>query len=60
MSTADAQWLYDQVDVGDVVEVTGTTRVQDDGNGMTLWNIPWEAWLAGSATGTVTTQGASL
>ena len=56
MSTTNAQWLYDQVDVGDVVEVVGTSVPQDAGNGMTLWNIPWEAWLAHSATGAVQTQ----
>ena len=59
MSTANAQWLYDQSDVGDVVEVVGTSRTQDAGNGMTLWNTPWQQWLAGSTTGSVWTQAAT-
>ncbi|MEZ5115500.1 MAG: Ig-like domain-containing protein [Candidatus Nanopelagicales bacterium] len=49
MSTANAQWLYDQTLVGDVVEVTGTSRTQDDGNGITVWNDSFEEWQEGSA-----------
>lgn len=55
MSTSNAQWLYDQTLVGDVVEVTGTSNVQDLGNGITVWNESWPQWLARSATGSVST-----
>lgn len=56
MSTSNAQWLYDQTLVGDVVEVTGTSNVQNLGNGITVWNESWPQWLARSANGTVTTE----
>ena len=55
MSTANALWLYDQSEIGDVVVVTGTSVPQNLGNGITVWNEPWEDWLAGSATGAVMT-----
>ena len=55
MSTSNAQWLYDQTLVGDVVEVTGTSNAQDLGNGITVWNESWPQWLARSATGSVST-----
>ena len=55
MSTANAQWLYDQSSVGDVVEVVGTSVTQNLGNGITVWTEPWEDWLARSAAGPVIT-----
>lgn len=55
MSTSNAQWLYDQTLVGDVVEVTGTSSAQNLGNGITVWNESWPQWLARSATGSVST-----
>lgn len=55
MSTSNAQWLYEQTLVGDVVEVTGTPRTQDLGNGITIWNESWQEWLAKSALGPVLT-----
>lgn len=55
MSTSNAQWLYEQTLVGDVVEITGTPRTQNLGNGITIWNETWEEWLAKSATGSVWT-----
>jgi lipoprotein-anchoring transpeptidase ErfK/SrfK len=58
MSTSNAQWLYDQTNVGDVVEVTGTSNPQNLGNGITVWNETWDEWLAGSKNGTVTTVAA--
>ncbi len=56
MSTSNAQWLYDQTNVGDVVEVTGTDNPQNLGNGITVWNETWDEWLAGSKAGAVTTS----
>ena len=55
MSTSNAQWLYDQTLVGDVVEVSGTGNVQNLGNGITVWNETWPSWLERSATGSVST-----
>lgn len=55
MSTDNARWLYEQTLVGDVVEVRGTGREQDLGNGITLWNERWADWLSRSATGPVMT-----
>jgi lipoprotein-anchoring transpeptidase ErfK/SrfK len=56
MSTSNAQWLYEQTTVGDVVEVTGTSRPQNLGNGITIWNEGWQDWLAASASGAVWTN----
>ena len=55
MSTSNAQWLYDQATVGDVVEVTGTSNPQNLGNGITVWSETWDEWLAGSKVGRVMT-----
>jgi lipoprotein-anchoring transpeptidase ErfK/SrfK len=49
MSTANAIWLYDRTLVGDVVEVSGTSREQEVGNGIGIWNLSWKEWKAGSA-----------
>lgn len=56
MSTDNARWLYEQTLVGDVVEVRGTGREQDLGNGITLWNESWAEWLTRSANGPVMTS----
>lgn len=58
MSTENAAWLYEMTNVGDVVEVTGTSNPQNLGNGITVWNEDWDSWLADSATGAVTTTAA--
>ncbi|TAK71045.1 MAG: L,D-transpeptidase [Actinomycetota bacterium] len=49
MSVTNAKWLYDNTHLGDVVVVTGTSRQQDLGNGITVWNESWADWLKGSA-----------
>jgi hypothetical protein len=51
MSSANAEWLFDQSSLGDVVEITGTNLPQDLGNGVTVWTEAWSQWLANSATG---------
>ena len=51
MSLANAQWLFGESSIGDVVAVTGTPNPQDLGNGITVWNEPWPQWLSRSATG---------
>ncbi|MCF8530636.1 MAG: L,D-transpeptidase family protein [Candidatus Nanopelagicales bacterium] len=52
MSTADAQWWWTENNIGDVVIVENTSRIQaNDGNGITVWNEPWTQWLSRSASG---------
>lgn len=51
MSLADAEWLFGQSKVGDVVRVTGSARTIEPGNGWSDWNVPWKRWVAGSAVG---------
>jgi hypothetical protein len=58
MSTSNAQWLFDQVTIGDPVEVTGTSLPQNLGNGVTVWTTTWDEWLADSATGAIMTTAA--
>ena len=49
--TADAEWFYNQAQVGDVVQVTGTNKIVSVTNGMCDWTETWSQWLAGSAYG---------
>jgi len=50
MSTSDAEWFYNQVNVGDPVTVVNSQEktVKTD-NGYGDWNISWADWTAGSA-----------
>ncbi len=51
VSLANAEWLYSNSMIGDVVDTTGTGRpMETDGNGTGgVWNIPWAQWQQGSA-----------
>lgn len=49
MSTENAAWLYGLTHRGDPVEVTGTTRGLEEGNGWTDWNQSYAEWKQGSA-----------
>ena len=49
MSTEDARWLFDLTHRGDPVEVTGTTRALERGNGWTDWNSSFAEYREGSA-----------
>jgi lipoprotein-anchoring transpeptidase ErfK/SrfK len=49
MSTANAIWLYNQTHVGDIVQVVGSPRKLEPGNGWTDWNVTWSTWVKGSA-----------
>ncbi|HMT32906.1 MAG TPA: Ig-like domain-containing protein [Dermatophilaceae bacterium] len=49
MSTGNAQWLFNQVKVGDPVVVSGTNRGLERGNGWTDWNISFEEFKSFSA-----------
>ena len=49
MSTANAQWLYGLAKIGTPVEVTGSTRSLEPGNGWTDWDQTWAQYTAASA-----------
>jgi lipoprotein-anchoring transpeptidase ErfK/SrfK len=48
-SPAGARWFYNIAQRGDVVDVTGTDRKLEPGNGWTFWTQSWNTWLKGSA-----------
>ncbi len=47
MSTANARWLYDNSQVGDLVVYTGSPRSLEWANGYTEWNKSFEDYAAG-------------
>lgn len=47
----DATWFYNQAQVGDVVQVTGTGKTVDVTNGFGDFTGSWSSWLSGSAYG---------
>jgi lipoprotein-anchoring transpeptidase ErfK/SrfK len=49
MSTANAAWLYDRSNVGDVVQYTGTSKPMELTNGFGDWNESFRDYRAGSA-----------
>jgi lipoprotein-anchoring transpeptidase ErfK/SrfK len=49
MSPANAEWLYNNSSVGDVIEYTGTDRWMDLTNGFGDWNASYPDYRAGSA-----------
>ncbi|GAA3859747.1 L,D-transpeptidase [Streptomyces sedi] len=51
MSDENAEWFFDLIKPGDVVEhVNGDGEDMDTfGNGFGEWNLSWEEWLEGSA-----------
>lgn len=49
VSTANGSWLFSNCKVGDLINVTGTTRALEKGNGWTDWNISYEEFAKGSA-----------
>jgi lipoprotein-anchoring transpeptidase ErfK/SrfK len=53
----DARWFYRHTLPGDVVEVTGTRRRLDPGNGWGYWQLTWPEWLSTSLLGTSSGQG---
>jgi lipoprotein-anchoring transpeptidase ErfK/SrfK len=48
-SPTGARWFYNIAQRGDVVDVTGTDRKLEQGNGWTYWTMSWSKWLKGSA-----------
>ncbi|MEU0654200.1 Ig-like domain-containing protein [Streptomyces albogriseolus] len=60
MSTADAEWFFDTVREGDLVEVVNSDgdTMEPFGNGFGDWNLSWDKWREGSAlTGSGKTPG---
>ncbi|MEU1411902.1 L,D-transpeptidase [Streptomyces sp. NPDC005731] len=56
LSLSDAKWFYGQVKQGDPVTITGSPRAKAPAdNGYADFNLGWDQWLAGSASGTGTT-----
>lgn len=51
MTTDSARWLYDESNVGDIVDVRNTGRYLESGNGITVWNESWREWQKRSITG---------
>jgi lipoprotein-anchoring transpeptidase ErfK/SrfK len=49
MSTANAGWLYDHSQIGDVVEYTGSSKMMTLTNGYGDWNESFSAYKQGSA-----------
>ena len=41
LRTADAQWVFDTFQVGDIVDVRGTPVTLSIGNGLGDWAVPW-------------------
>ncbi|MEV4122290.1 Ig-like domain-containing protein [Micromonospora sp. NPDC049645] len=49
VSPANAEWLMDVTQVGDLVTFTGTEVRLEPGNGWTAWNTSWTQFVKGSA-----------
>ena len=49
MSTANGAWLFSNCKVGDLINVTGTTRGLEKGNGWTDWNVSYDEFRKDSA-----------
>ncbi|MER5751187.1 Ig-like domain-containing protein [Streptomyces sp. NPDC002088] len=51
MSTSNAEWFYDTIHEGDVVQVVNSYghEMETFGNGFGDWNLAWKNWRTGSA-----------
>lgn len=51
MSTSNAQWFFDHIRQGDVVQVVNSNgdTMETFGNGFGDWNLDWKNWTTGSA-----------
>jgi lipoprotein-anchoring transpeptidase ErfK/SrfK len=49
MSTSNAAWLFNRVQIGDPVVTTGSGRGLEKGNGYTDWDVSWSQYKKGSA-----------
>lgn len=48
-SPGHAKWFYEFTRRGDVIDVRGTPKKLEWGNGWTDWNMSWGDWVKGSA-----------
>jgi lipoprotein-anchoring transpeptidase ErfK/SrfK len=48
LSTDNAQWVYDNSEIGDPVTVSGTGKHLSPGNGWTVWDMTWSDYVKGS------------
>jgi lipoprotein-anchoring transpeptidase ErfK/SrfK len=49
VSTANGSWLFSNCKVGDLINVTGTSRGLEKGNGWTDWNVSYDDFRKDSA-----------
>ncbi|MBL1087211.1 L,D-transpeptidase family protein [Streptomyces actinomycinicus] len=51
MSTANAEWFFDNIREGDIVKVVNSygDAMEPFGNGFGDWNVDWAKWRTGSA-----------
>ncbi|MGW0085902.1 Ig-like domain-containing protein [Streptomyces sp. NPDC003393] len=51
MSNANAQWFYNTIHMGDIVQVVNSKGdpMEVFNNGFGDWNMPWQKWVLGSA-----------
>ncbi|RFD23881.1 hypothetical protein MUBE_14570 [Mycobacterium uberis] len=50
VSPSNAQWFYDHVKRGDIVQIVNTVGgILPGAEGLGDWNIPWAQWKAGNA-----------
>jgi lipoprotein-anchoring transpeptidase ErfK/SrfK len=57
MSPADAEVYYKMAVPGDPVTITGSPRAGTWDNGWTMWFLPWNKWVRGSALHEATRAG---
>jgi lipoprotein-anchoring transpeptidase ErfK/SrfK len=49
MAPADAEWFFNFSQIGDVVEVTHTSKQLEQLNGFADWNLSWKDWKSTDA-----------
>ncbi|MEV2197843.1 Ig-like domain-containing protein [Streptomyces phaeochromogenes] len=59
MSSANAQWFYENIRPGDIVQVVNSSgdMMAPFGNGFGDWNLTWKKWRTGSALVADTPEG---
>ncbi|MEU9883817.1 L,D-transpeptidase [Streptomyces phaeochromogenes] len=59
MSSANAQWFYENIRAGDIVQVVNSSgdMMAPFGNGFGDWNLTWKKWRTGSALVADTSEG---
>lgn len=62
MSTANAEWFFNAVREGDIVQVVNSMgkEMEPFGNGYGDWNVGWDKWGQGSALTADTSKGRSV